>query len=43
VEKKIKTKIKSMIGIGIKVRVAAPKSIARSEGKAKRFIDDRTK
>ena len=31
-----------MIGIGIKVRVAAPKSIARSEGKAKRFIDERT-
>ena len=43
VEKKIEAKMRGMIGIGMKVKLVAPKSIARSEGKAKRVIDERTK
>jgi phenylacetate-CoA ligase len=30
-----------MVGIGIKIRLVPPKSITRSEGKAKRVIDER--
>lgn len=41
VEKKIETKIRSMIGIGVSIRLVAPKSIIRSEGRAKRVIDER--
>ncbi len=41
VEKKIEAKIRGMIGIGIKIRLVPPKSIARSEGKAKRVFDER--
>jgi len=43
VEKKIEAKMRGMIGIGMKVKLVAPKSIARSEGKTKRVIDERTK
>ena len=34
--------IKAMLGIKVKVTLVAPKTIARSEGKAKR-VDDRRK
>lgn len=41
VEKKIKHEIESTLGISAKVRLVEPKSIQRSEGKAKRVIDKR--
>ncbi len=41
VEKKIESHIRGMIGIGVKIRLVPPKTIARSEGKAKRVIDER--
>ena len=41
VEKKITDDIRSVLGIGAKVRLVNPKTIARSEGKAKRVIDNR--
>lgn len=37
----IKEKIKSVVGVSAKVQLVPPKSIARSEGKAKRVIDKR--
>ncbi|MBE6464845.1 MAG: phenylacetate--CoA ligase [Eggerthellaceae bacterium] len=37
----IADQIKSVVGIKAKVQLVAPKSIARSEGKAKRVIDNR--
>jgi len=37
----IKDKIKSVVGINAKIQLVAPKSIPRSEGKAKRIIDKR--
>lgn len=40
-ENELKAAIKNMIGIAVKVKLVAPKSIARSEGKAKRVIDNR--
>lgn len=40
-EKKLVASLKSMLGIGVKVKLVAPKSIARSEGKAVRVIDKR--
>ncbi len=43
IEKKIESHIKGMMGIGVKVRLVEPKLIARSEGKAKRIIDERPK
>ena len=42
-EQKIENHIKGMIGVGIKVRLVAPGTITRSEGKAKRVIDERQK
>ncbi|MCP4350271.1 MAG: phenylacetate--CoA ligase [Desulfobacterales bacterium] len=42
-EKKIENHIKGMMGIGVKVKLVEPKLIARSEGKAKRIIDERPK
>jgi phenylacetate-CoA ligase len=30
-----------MTGIGVKIRLVPPKTITRSEGKAKRVIDER--
>lgn len=41
VEKMIEAKMRGMIGIGIKIRLVPPKSITRSEGKAKRVFDER--
>jgi phenylacetate-CoA ligase len=41
IEKKISSQINSVLGIGAKIRLVEPKSIARSEGKAKRVIDKR--
>jgi phenylacetate-CoA ligase len=39
--KKIKAEIQSVLGISVTVRLVEPKSIERSEGKAKRVIDKR--
>ena len=41
VEKMVEAKIRGTIGIGIKIRLVPPKAITRSEGKAKRVIDER--
>ena len=40
---KIKKDIKDMLGVTCKVRLVEPKTITRSEGKAKRVIDNRPK
>lgn len=41
IEKRITEEIQSVLGIQVKVKLVEPKSIARSEGKAKRIIDKR--
>ncbi len=41
VEREITEQLRSMLGIGAKVHLVNPKSIVRSEGKAKRVIDNR--
>ena len=41
VRRYIGDQIKSVVGISAKVTLAAPKSMPRSEGKAKRIIDNR--
>jgi phenylacetate-CoA ligase len=41
IEKKIEKEIHSVLGIGVKVKLVEPRSIPRSEGKAKRIIDKR--
>jgi phenylacetate-CoA ligase len=41
VEKTISENLRSTLGIGPKVTLVNPKSITRSEGKAKRIIDNR--
>ncbi|MBR4173320.1 MAG: phenylacetate--CoA ligase, partial [Clostridia bacterium] len=40
-EKNITARIREVLGIGAKVHLVNPKSITRSEGKAKRVIDNR--
>ena len=40
-QKYIQSQIKSVVGIQTKVTITAPKSLPRSEGKAKRVIDNR--
>jgi phenylacetate-CoA ligase len=40
-EKRITKNIKEYLGISVKVKLVEPKTIARSEGKAKRVIDNR--
>ena len=40
-EKKLVEALKAMLGIAAKVKLVAPKSITRSEGKAVRVIDKR--
>lgn len=40
-ERTLETDLRSILGIGAKVHLVAPKSITRSEGKAKRVIDNR--
>lgn len=41
IEKQITEQLRSILGIGAKVHLVNPKSIVRSEGKAKRVIDKR--
>ena len=41
IEKKLTDQLRSMLGIGAKVHLVNPKSIVRSEGKAKRVLDKR--
>ena len=41
VEQNIETHMRGLIGIGIKIRLVSPGTITRSEGKAKRVIDER--
>ncbi|MCX7714298.1 MAG: phenylacetate--CoA ligase [Clostridia bacterium] len=41
VEEKIKSQLASVLGLAAKVRLVEPKTIARSEGKAKRVLDKR--
>lgn len=43
VEKKISKHIKGMLGLSARVQLVEPKLIARSEGKAKRILDERPK
>ena len=40
-EKELVAALKAMLGISAKVKLVAPKSITRSEGKAVRVIDKR--
>ena len=40
-QKTLESKLKTALAVGIKVKIVEPKSIARSEGKAKRVIDNR--
>ncbi|MEG6616610.1 phenylacetate--CoA ligase [Peptococcaceae bacterium 1198_IL3148] len=40
-EKRLKSRILSVLGISAKIKLVEPKSIPRSEGKAKRIIDKR--
>jgi phenylacetate-CoA ligase len=40
-ERRVGNQINSVLGIGAKIRLVEPKSIPRSEGKAKRVIDNR--
>jgi phenylacetate-CoA ligase len=40
-EQRIENDIKELLGISVDVKLAEPKSIARSEGKAARVIDKR--
>jgi phenylacetate-CoA ligase len=41
IEKKITKKVKEFLGVSAKVKLVEPKTIERSEGKAKRVIDNR--
>lgn len=41
VEKRIRTEIQSTLGISVRVKLVEPKTIPRSEGKAKRVVDRR--
>ena len=40
-QKKLESELRSVIGLGFKVKLVEPKGIERSEGKAKRVIDKR--
>jgi len=40
---KIKNELESVLGISTRIKLVEPRSIARSEGKAKRVIDERRK
>lgn len=40
---KIRKEIESALGLSTKVKLVEPRTIARSEGKAKRVIDERPK
>jgi len=41
IESKIKSSIQQMLGISVTVKLVEPRTVARSEGKAKRIIDNR--
>jgi len=41
IEKKLSKDIKEFLGVTAKVKLVEPKTIARSEGKAQRVIDNR--
>lgn len=41
IEANIKAKINSVLGISVKLKLVEPKTLPRSEGKAKRVIDKR--
>ena len=41
VRRTITERIKSVVGVATNVKLVAPKSIPRSEGKARRVIDNR--
>ena len=41
VETEIKDKLRNTLGLAAKVTLVSPKTIIRSEGKAKRVIDNR--
>ncbi len=41
IEKRLRNEIQSAIGIGATIKLVEPRSIPRSEGKAKRVIDRR--
>ena len=43
IERKITAEIKSLLGLQVKVKLVEPKTIERSEGKARRVIDRRKK
>lgn len=43
IERRITEEIKSVLGLQVKVKLVEPKTIERSEGKAKRIIDKRPK
>lgn len=40
-QKKLESELRSVIGLGFKVRLVEPKGIERSTGKARRVIDKR--
>ena len=40
-QRRIKNEIESVLGIGTRVKLVEPRTLARSEGKAKRVIDER--
>ena len=40
-QKKVKDEVESTLGIGVRIKMVEPKSIARTEGKAKRVVDRR--
>ena len=43
IERRIKAEVESTLGVAVQIRLVEPKSIARSEGKAVRVIDRRTR
>ncbi len=42
-EETVKNKLKSVLGVSVKLKLVEPRTIARSEGKANRIIDNRNK
>jgi phenylacetate-CoA ligase len=40
-QKKVKDEVEATLGIGVRIKLVEPKSIARTEGKAKRVVDRR--
>ena len=41
--RKIKSELESVLGISTRIKLVEPQTIARSEGKARRVIDERPK